>query len=766
MKTFGILFTILLTFCCSFTASSNNGDTLHVFHYNIQLKEINTQQHTLKGEAVLSAVCKIPVSSFTLDLKSLTVDSLYINNQATPFLQLNDSLRILLQQPLNENDTFFIRVLYHGAPFHESWGGFHWNGDYAFNLGVGFESIPHNLGKAWFPCVDNFTDRAGYDLYVTVPQDEKAVCGGTLLNVENNGDGTTTWHWQLPQAIPTYLASVATGNYVLWQDTYDGLEDTIPILIYVRPQDSSKVSGSFTNIKTTLHFFEEKFGPYPFDRVGYVGTSIGAMEHATNIAYPHFAIDGTTAYESLYTHELSHMWFGDKITCDKAEEMWINEGWASFCEMYYLEAFGKHNQFIKAMRDRNAKVLQFTASTDGGNYALADVPQNVTYGSTSYDKGAVVVNTLKGYLGDSLFSQGVKYALQTLGFRSVNSTEWLNAIGEGAGVDLSAFLAAWVYTPGTPHFSIDSSVVSSAGNNNFQVDIYLRQKFKDADFLADDNILEVGFLKPDFTIVTDTVHFSGKTGHSVKYIDFNPLSVMLDPFEKIDDATIDFFKIFKETGNFSFQKTYLKVFVDALEDSAFVRVTHHWVAPDSLKTPQEGLRLSSKRYWQLEGVWSESSVMRGKFYFSNSSVMDEDVNLTQNDSVMILYRENAGDDWHYVPQYLYGQPIIGYIYVNDMQPGEYALAAIDKQLVDIKSPDDNSVIKIFPNPSKDKISLQMRRKGDYLIVVNDTSGRAVKQEKFSGNNTSLHLGSNGPGTYIISVYNEGKFITSSKIIIE
>jgi aminopeptidase N len=741
---------------------ADNGDTVHVSHYTVYLDTINTTDHLLFGRAELQVVAKMATPSFSLDLKDLTVDSVAVNDQAVNFLKINDTLRILLQETVNENDTFNVFVQYHGNPFHEYWGGFHWNGTYSFNLGVGFESIPHNLGKAWFPCIDNFTDRATYDLFVTVPSGQKAVGGGTLEAVIEHGDGTATWHWHLAQPVPTYLASVATGQYALVEDVYEGLQDTIPIKIYVRPADSSKVAGSFANLKTTMHFFEKKFGPYPFDRIGYVGTQKGAMEHATNIAYPNGSIDGTLANEWLYTHELSHMWFGDKITCRRAEEMWINEGWASFCEMYYLEAYGKHNLFLKQMRERNAKVLQHVATIDGGNYALADVPQTVTYGATSYDKGAVVVNTLRGYLGDSLFSVGVKYALQTLGFKSVSSMEWLNAIGEGAGVDLQNFAQAWVYTPGTPHFSIDSSVITPE-KEQYKVDIYLRQKFKDADFLAEDNRLEIGFLKNDFSIVTDTVCFSGKYGHSVKYINFEPLAIMMDPYEKIDDATIDYFKIFHEPGNESFQKTYFRIFIDALEDSAFVRVTHHWVAPDSMSGAPQGLRLSGKRYWQIEGFLPENMMARGKFYFSYT--MDSDLELTDQDSVMLLYRSGKNEPWHYVPQYLYGIPTIGYIYVNHLKTGEYALAAINKQLVRVENIEDEKNVDFFPNPTEGVIHIETKNKGRYFVVVTDTSGKTVESFEFTGRKKVHRLNPSHPGAFLISVYRNGRFVDHQKLII-
>jgi aminopeptidase N len=127
------------------------------------------------------------------------------------------------------------------------------------------------------------------------------------------------------------------GNYALVEDSYSGIENDIPITYYVRPADTVKIPGTFQRIHEVMALFEEKFGAYDWPRVGYVGTSKGAMEHASNIAYPNSCITGNSNYEWLYTHELSHMWFGDKVTCCSAEEMWINEGWATFCEHYYTE---------------------------------------------------------------------------------------------------------------------------------------------------------------------------------------------------------------------------------------------------------------------------------------------------------------------------------------------------------------------------------------------------------------------------------------------
>jgi len=144
------------------------GDTLHATHYSIHLEEINTSAQTISGYAEVEITPLVSgINYIALELQDLITDSVIINESNVAFLHNLNRLTIYLDEPIVIDDTVAVKVYYHGQPFHESWGGFHFSGGYAFNLGVGFESIPHNLGKTWFPCIDDFTDRAEYDLFVT-----------------------------------------------------------------------------------------------------------------------------------------------------------------------------------------------------------------------------------------------------------------------------------------------------------------------------------------------------------------------------------------------------------------------------------------------------------------------------------------------------------------------------------------------------------------------------------------------------------------------
>ncbi len=742
------------------------GDTIHANHYSIHLLEVNTSEKSIRAFTEVDIIPLVDqLNTIPLELMSLTVDSVFVDGQAASFTHTDDLLRIGLLIPAQTTDTLSVVVYYQGQPFHEAWGGFHFDGDYAFNLGVGFESIPHNLGKSWFPCIDNFTDRATYDVFVTVDENLKGIAGGMLVSIQNNGDGTHTWHWQLNHRIPTYLQSVMVGDYILYEDEYYGMEDTVPIQIYTKPSDTGKVAGSFVNLHQILDFFESHFGPYPFGRVGYTGTAIGAMEHATNIAYPHFAINGNTGYESLYTHELSHMWFGDEVTCSSAEEMWLNEGWARFCEIYYLKVLYDEQTFMNEMRAKHHEVLTKTHVTDHGYWALDSVPQLYTYGSTSYDKGGVVANTLRGYLGDSLFFDAMGAFLNHFAFQSVSSAQMRDFLTDYTGINMNGFFDAWVSTPGTPHFAIDS-VKSSGSGSTYDIEMWFKQKYKGADFLANNNRLEVGFLDDNFNMHTDSIIFSGETGYSSKPLDFIPEAVFIDPYQKINDATMDQMKFFTSPQLYTFPYTYFDLDIKQLGDSALVRATHNWVAPDSLKQSVEGLRLSPNRFWTLEGLWPEDFNATGTFEYDNDEQLDGDLILSENDSVVVLYRAGAHDEWHYVSQERLGPWRVGFIFVENLQKGDYTLAVWDKQIVGGQDLSAEKQVMIFPNPSHGQLNFKFQKRGNYHVRLFDTKGVLLDSVQYRSKNNSYRWKEklDYAGVVLVRVYENNQIIAAEKVL--
>ena len=318
-----ILFTLILGMLLPITIKAQTpGENIDVTHYEIHVWDFDFTNRTLQGEAIIDLTATANVSTIVLELKSLIVSDVACDFVGVEsFSQDGDFLTVNLDEPLAAGENAILDVRYGGSTFSETWGGVEWWGDYVYNLGVGFDSQPHNLGKTWFPCVDNFTDKATYDVYVTVSNDKKAICGGNHIDTFDNGDGTSTWHWNTPQEIATYHISFAIGNYELWEDVYHGMERDIPIEVYAKPNQMNNVPGTFVHIQEICSTLEQALGPYPFNRIGYVSTGKGCMEHTDNIAFASSIIDGTTSGEEYVAHELSHMWSGNLVTCAEAGDM-------------------------------------------------------------------------------------------------------------------------------------------------------------------------------------------------------------------------------------------------------------------------------------------------------------------------------------------------------------------------------------------------------------------------------------------------------------
>ncbi len=665
-------------------ASALYSDTLEAVHYGIHLTDINLTNKTIKGYTEINLVSKInSLTTVKLDLLSLAVDSVFIENIKTnAFARTADRLIIKLTTPINKGKSILVSIFYHGHPYVDpsGWGGFHFAGEYALNLGVGFETIPHNLGKAWFPCIDDFRDRALYDVYLTVTNDKKAISGGRLVDVTENRNNTSTWHWKTDFTLPTYLISATTGKYEFKSDSYTGQQAQVPITYYCRPSDTAKIAGTFVNLKRILGVFENYFGPYPFERIGYTASPgrLGAMEHASNITYPFSGWTGSTDKEWWYAHELSHMWFGDKVTCASAEDMWLNEGFAVWCESLYREGIYGKEAYKENMRSKLKVVLQSADVTDGGYFAVYGIPQTITYGTTVYQKGGQVAHTLRGYMGDSLFLGGLKAYFQKFAYNYASTFDFRDFLESYSVKDLHPFFDAWVFSPGFPHFSVDS-VISVPMGNEYAVTVYVRQKLKGRTQYANANVLEITFMDKNWHKITDTLMFSGITGRKTFRLPFLPVAALIDPDEKISDATTDVALVLKGNGEFDFPNTFSKVTVEQIKDSAFVRITHNWVASDSINIPHPGLRISDSRYWTVEGILPPEFKASGKFAYNYSSGLDKTLLEYSTDSLVMLYRPGAGYAWKETAFKREGSGMNGTITVDKLQTGEYSLAVWDRK---------------------------------------------------------------------------------------
>ena len=739
-------------------AQATKADTIHVLHYNINLEIRNLLQKEIKGFTDVTVEAKIaPLNHILLHFWGLTVDSIKKENETIGFLHQEQQLKIDLSfQEIEHPET--IRIFYHGTPIQESWGGFRFSDStYAFNMGVSMKSYPHSFGRVWFPCIDEFTDKSTYTFNITTDADKKAVCGGVLTDsipVENG----ICWRWELTDPIATYLASVAVGKYKVYKDTMQGVENILPIEIYADSATILKVSGSFANLKTFIHTYEKRWGPCRWQRIGYVAVpfSDGAMEHATNIAYPRGSINGNTNNQDLIAHELAHSWFGNLITCATSQNMWINEGFATYGEYLCIEALDPTLENYKSeIKKLHFKVLR----NDGGLYALDNVPApNATYGSTTYDKGGLVAYTLRNYMGDDLYFSSIKQFLNENQYSNVNSEELFAKLSHISGLDLHDFFLGWVHQPGFLNFNIDS-IKSIQGSNN-RYEIALKQKLYFAQNHANNNKLDVEFYSETGTKhLIENISFSGE--HEIVEVDipFEPVFWSIDPNGKMGDACFDYTQQITKKGITSFSNANFEIMVDEWYKTSIVRVEHNPVAPTNATSAHPDIvKISDKHFWRVGFLQYED--MQATYSFLYDSKYDGE--LAPKENLILLYRKDASHDWQIIPAIVTASNASsGKVSVHYMFPGEYTLG-IGKNMA-IK--DLEKEIEIFPNPTTGELTITNYEARITGVELFDIYGRKVSSPPLhpSSSHQKVDISDLPSGTYILEIVLENNK-TCKKII--
>ncbi|MCS6916864.1 MAG: M1 family metallopeptidase [Chitinophagales bacterium] len=744
-------------------ADNSRSDSVDILHTSIFLDVTDYAGKTLKGHCTLRFQAKVPLQQLDLDLLRLKVDSVKQQGVLLSFNYADSlTLHISLLAPLNVGDTASVTVYYGGKPKQDSggWGGWYWSGDLAFNIGVALNEVPHTFGRSWFPCFDNFVERSTYSLAVRTAGNKMALCGGTLQKVETAPDGTTTWHYQLDEAIPSYLISVAVHQFAPVYDTYVSVTgDTIPIVLGAVATDTTKLKNSFKNLKATLQAYEQLWGPYRWPRVGYVLTTVGAMEHVTNIAYPAFLVNGQTTYEHIMAHELSHHWFGNLTTCRTDADMWLNEGWAVFNEWIFFEQLYGRQRYDSEMKNTLERCVRYlhTPLSDGAAFALNQVPPSHTYGETVYLKGALVAHTLRGYLGDSLFFSCMRQFMDSYAFLDVSSEDLEAFLTTCSGKDLSSFFANWVYAPGWTAFWVDSVSVQPVSPPGYEVVVFVKQRTRLAPARYHQVPLTLTFYLADGSQQRQTVLAQGECMQFPFFFTAAPKLVTLDEDDWIADAVTAEQKLIGNAGVHNLVLAKMNVTVTNWTDTALLRVEHVYAAPDPFRHPPKGLYLSRERFWRVDGLWDSNFQASATISYQgaamNNGYLDVDLISQPEDSLVVVYRTSAAADWQIEPNVT--QNTLGSLtdkrgnfIIHQLRRGQYALAirhaaradsvtalSDSCQLVTAPSLSDARSVLLFPNPANDHFRLVVPHNG--WLDITDALGRIVFRQPVAAGTTYI-----------------------------
>jgi aminopeptidase N len=455
-------------------------ETIDVKYYRLNLK-LTASPDYLRGSVQVDAVPSgNSLEAFFLDLSNnLYVDSVLTGNTKLQFTQNNDKLIITLPGTYQHGQKFSVIIFYEGVPVSNGFRSFEF-GSHSGQPVIWTLSEPYGA-RDWWPCKDNPADKAdSSQMNITCSVNLTGVSNGVLQNVIDNGDGTHTFYWYNKYPIANYLISLAISNYTEYKTYFHySSADSMLVVHYIYPENFSRYKPLLDKTTDALRIFSDRYGLYPFIDQKYGHAEFGwggGMEHQTLTSLGSFS-------ESIIAHELAHQWFGDMITCKNWHEIWMNEGFATYSEAVYFEAAdgeAAYNSYITS--------LMFYAKTAKGSVYADDIssPDIIFDFARSYAKGAIVLHTLRGVVGDSVFFRIMRaYAASpSLRFGNASTDDFRDVADSVSGEDLAYLFDEWVNGTGYPHYSYGWNF-QQADKNDFIINFELNQSDnKDPEFFT------------------------------------------------------------------------------------------------------------------------------------------------------------------------------------------------------------------------------------------------------------------------------------------
>lgn len=698
-------------------------DSADIFHYDIWL-EVPNSGTIIKARTTLLWGPKIEdLDTLTLDLAQLTVDSVIVDGQTADFLHEDPFLKVILPSTLAPGDTGSVTVYYQGQPLRDPvWGGFYFESGYAYNLGIGITSNPPNFGRAWYPCFDNFVERATYDIRVFTRGNRRGYAIGDFVEEILIGADSIVRHYRMNQLLPTYLTNVAVADYMAHRDTHMGHFGPVPIELLGRPAEFNNMIKAFSRLGEAIDAIESWYGPYPWSRVGYVMTTAGAMEHPTNTAFPVNSINNGNGDARLMAHELGHHWWGNITTLRAPTDMWIKEGNAEYCSHLMDEWSSGRDVFLQTVKSNHQEVLARVHQQDGDFLPLSGIPFENIYGRHTYLKGASMLHNMRGYLGDSLFRAGQQSILENHAYQAIDAATYRDHLTQVTGVDMAPYFDAWIYAPGFSSFVIHDWKTAPF-DTLYKVSLTLRQGLRAAPELHRDVPIEVSFYSSTREIFRSVVLASDLYSQHVIDVPFEPVHVSLNERGQLNLARLDHQRLIGAPGNYINPFVRFRVNAQVVTDTALVRIDHHWIAPDSLEG-QPDLRISGTNFWVVSGLFPDGFQAQGRLSYDASTqnaFLDQDIAGMNEDSLVLLYRPSPQFPWAEHPDYnvikFASTDGMGDVVINGLAPGEYAMARGQYLTVSRQPVLLEDQVKVYPNPTDGPCFVQWPDSGPALQQV-------------------------------------------------
>lgn len=437
------------------------------------------------GEAYIDLTAYYyPIHKVVLDAVNFDIHAVKLSNADGKDIDYEydgEKLTLLLKDELKRTEEIRVYIDYTAKPSEADISG---SAAISSNKGLFFINAQGNdpnkpkqiwtqgepeSNSRWFPTFDNPNERMTQEMYITVADKYEILTNGTQQNVQVNDNGTRTEYWKFMtgEGHAPYLFMLAIGDYAVVEDTWNG----IPIQYYVEKEYKEDAALIFNHTKEMLTFFSDILDyPYPWDKFSQVVVRdyvSGAMENTTAVVFGEFVQKHadeliTSPNDRIVAHEMFHHWFGDLVTTESWANIVLNEGFANYSEYLWKEyKYGSDNAEIHEAGELKGYLQAESRSDRPVVYYQYSTIMSM-FDAHAYNKGGLILNMLRNYLGDELFFDALHYYLTTNVYTATEIADLRLAFEEVSGQDLHWFFNQWYHTPGYPVLKVDDTFNSDS----------------------------------------------------------------------------------------------------------------------------------------------------------------------------------------------------------------------------------------------------------------------------------------------------------------
>ena len=327
----------------------------------------------------------------------------------------------------------------------------------AYEEGVFVASEP-DASAGWFPVNDHPLDKVTYSFHITVPEPYVVAANGLLIDVVDNG-ASRTYVWEASDPLASYLVTVNIAEYVMLTEVGP---DGLLIRNFFPPDLAEDAAYDFGRTAEMIDLFSGLFGPYPFEAYGVavIGHVPFALETQTLSVFGTGAVTGDRSSEEVVAHELAHQWFGDSVSPARWGDIWLNEGFARYAQLLWLEHVDGPDTLDRRIRNMYNVVggsLWTNLSQQELRERLTELfpppgkpPSDNLFSSGVYDRGALTLHALRQRVGDRVFFEILRTHHDRHRYGTATTADFVEVSERVSGQDLERFFQSWLFEQALP----------------------------------------------------------------------------------------------------------------------------------------------------------------------------------------------------------------------------------------------------------------------------------------------------------------------------